>query len=162
MTHEWNSTYFDQYTCNLTVIIRLVTNPCVTPALTLTLTHDSDVIMSTMAFQITSLTIVYSTVYSDQRKTSKLCVTGLCEANSLVASEFPKQRASITENVSIWRGYHANIDNSVASITSVRCYVPKIFNLCVYTYQFTKQSVQWLRLENGFHMQKHKCMTLMY
>ena len=34
--------------------------------------------MSTMAYQITSLTIVYSTVYSgpDQRKKSKLHVTG--------------------------------------------------------------------------------------
>ena len=33
-------------------------------------THNTDVIMTTMAFQITSLTVVYSTVYSDadQRK----------------------------------------------------------------------------------------------
>ena len=161
MTHEWNSTYFDQYTCCLTFIIRLITNPCVTPALTLTLTHYSDVIMSTVESQITSLTIVYSTVYSDQRKTSKLCVTGLCEVNSLVATEFPKQRASNKENVSIWRGNHVNIDNSVDSIAFVRCYV-KIFILCIYTYQFTKQSVQWSRVENGFHMQKHKCMKLMY
>ena len=35
-------------------------------------------------------------------KTSKLRVTGLCEGNSLVTSEFPAQRASNTENVSIW------------------------------------------------------------
>ena len=41
--------------------------------------HYSDVIMSAMASQITSLTIIYSTVYSgaDQENTSKLCVTGL-------------------------------------------------------------------------------------
>ena len=40
--------------------------------------------MSTIASQITSLTVVYSSVYSDvdQRKTSKLRVTGLCVANS--------------------------------------------------------------------------------
>ena len=39
--------------------------------------------MSAMAFQITSLTIVYSTVYSgaDQRKKSKLRVNGICEGN---------------------------------------------------------------------------------
>ena len=37
-------------------------------------THYSDVMMATMASQITSLTIVYSTVYSgaDQRKKTKL------------------------------------------------------------------------------------------
>ena len=47
-------------------------------------TRYTDVIMTTIASQITSLTIVYSTVYSDadQRKTSKLRVTGLCVGNS--------------------------------------------------------------------------------
>ena len=52
--------------------------------------------MSAMASQITRLTIVYSTVYSgaDKKKTPKLSVTGLCAGNSLVAGEFPTQRAS--------------------------------------------------------------------
>ena len=36
------------------------------------------------------------------KKTSKLCVTGLCKGNSLVTGEFPAQRASNAENVSIW------------------------------------------------------------
>ena len=65
--------------------------------------------MSTMASQITSLTIVYSTVYSmrKSKKTSKLRITGLCAGNSLVTSEFPAQRASNTEKVSIWRRHHA-------------------------------------------------------
>ena len=36
------------------------------------------------------------------KKTSKLCVTGLCEVNSTVTSEFPAQRASSAENLSIW------------------------------------------------------------
>ena len=42
--------------------------------------HYNDVTISAMAPQITSLTIVYSAVYSgtDQRKTSKVWVTGLC------------------------------------------------------------------------------------
>ena len=46
--------------------------------------HYNDVIMSAMASQVTSLTIVYSTVYSSRRskKTSKLRVTGLCAVNS--------------------------------------------------------------------------------
>ena len=40
--------------------------------------------MSAMAFQITSLTIIYSTIYSRHRskKTSKLHITGLCEGKS--------------------------------------------------------------------------------
>ena len=61
----------------------------------------SDVIIGSMASQINSLTIVYSTVYSgaDQRKhQSPVSVTG----------EFPAQRASNTENVSIWWRHHVN------------------------------------------------------
>ena len=43
------------------------------------ITHYSDVIMGTMAFQITSLTIVYSTVCSDahQRNASLAFVRGI-------------------------------------------------------------------------------------
>ena len=56
--------------------------------------------MSAMASQITSLTIVYSTVYSRRisKQKSKLWVTGLCEWNSQVTGEFPTQRASNAEN----------------------------------------------------------------
>ena len=60
--------------------------------------------MGTMASQITSITIIYSTVYlgADQIKTSKLRVTGLCAGNSPVTGEFPAQMASNAENVPIW------------------------------------------------------------
>ena len=71
--------------------------------------HYNDVIMRAMASQITSLKIGYSTVYSRRRskKTSKLRATGLCQGNSPVTSEFPAQRASNAENVSIlWRHHH--------------------------------------------------------
>ena len=45
--------------------------------------HYNDVTMTTMASHITSLTVVYSTVYSDaDKKTSKLRVTGLCVGKS--------------------------------------------------------------------------------
>ena len=37
------------------------------------------------------------------KKTSKLRVTGLCEGNSVVTGEFPTQKASKAENVSIWK-----------------------------------------------------------
>ena len=58
-------------------------------------THYNDVIMSAMASQITSLTIVYSNVYSDadQRKhqsSASLAFTG----NSPGTGEFPAQMAS--------------------------------------------------------------------
>ena len=40
------------------------------------------------------------------KKRSKLRVTGLCEGNSPVTGEFPTQRASNMENVSIWWRHH--------------------------------------------------------
>ena len=47
--------------------------------------------MTTMASQIASIRIVYSTAYSRCRskKTSKFLVTGLCAGNSPVTGEFP-------------------------------------------------------------------------
>ena len=65
--------------------------------------------MGAMASQITSLAIVYSTVYSRRmsKKTSKLRVTGLCAGNSSATDEFPAQMASDAENVSIWWRHHA-------------------------------------------------------
>ena len=64
--------------------------------------HYNDFTMGPIASEITSLTIVYSTVYSDaDLKTSKFCVTGLCAGNSPATGEFPAQMASNAENVSI-------------------------------------------------------------
>ena len=40
------------------------------------------------------------------KKTSKVCVTGLCAGNSPGTGEFPAQRASNAENVSIWWRHH--------------------------------------------------------
>ena len=40
------------------------------------------------------------------KKTSKLHVIGLCVGNSPLTGEFPAQRASNTENVSIWWRHH--------------------------------------------------------
>ena len=55
--------------------------------------------MGAIASQITNLTIVYSTVYSnaDQRKHKKLRVTGLCAGNSPGTGEFSAQMASYSE-----------------------------------------------------------------
>ena len=69
--------------------------------------HYNDVIMRVISSQITSLTIVYSTVYSAQiKKTTKLRVTGLCAKNSPGTGEFPAQMASNAVNVSIWWRHH--------------------------------------------------------
>ena len=58
--------------------------------------HYGDIIMGAIASQITSLMVVYSTVYSDadQRKHQSSASPG--------TGEFPAQKASNAENVSIW------------------------------------------------------------
>ena len=80
------------------------------PLATLTLAyHYNGVIMSALASEITSLMIVYSAVYprrsskqqQQQQNTPKLGVTGLCVGNSPVTGEFPTQRTSNVENISI-------------------------------------------------------------
>ena len=45
------------------------------------------------------------------KKASKLHITGLCEGNSPVAGEFPSQRTSNAENVSIWWRHHVTPHN---------------------------------------------------
>ena len=64
--------------------------------------HYNDVTMSTVASQITSLSIVCPTVCSgaDQRKHH------MSARNSPVPDEFPAQRTSNAENVSIWWRHH--------------------------------------------------------
>ena len=68
------------------------------------LLHYNDVVMGAIPSQITSLTIVFSIVYSDadKKKASKLRITGLCAVNSPGTVEFPAQMASYAENVFIW------------------------------------------------------------
>ena len=84
-------------------------------------THYYDVIMGAMASQITSLEIVYITVYlgANKKKSSKLRVTRLCEGNSPVTGEFLAQRASNAENVSIrWRHYeYTHFPSQLALLT---------------------------------------------
>ena len=47
------------------------------------------------------------------KKTSKLRVTGLCAGNSPVTGEFPAQKASNVENVSIWWRHYVNAQQHV-------------------------------------------------
>ena len=57
------------------------------------------------------------------KKTSKLCVTGLCAGNSPVTGEFPAQMASNAETVSIWWRHHEIFS---APTYSPDCGVPAI------------------------------------
>ena len=73
--------------------------------------HYNDVIMGTMASQITSLTVVYLIVYSgaDQRKHQSQSSASLAFVREFTGTgEFPVQRASNAENVSIWWRRHVN------------------------------------------------------
>ena len=50
------------------------------------------------------------------KKTSKLCVTGLCAGNSPETGEFPAQMASNAEDVSIWWRHHVKCYKLFANI----------------------------------------------
>ena len=69
--------------------------------------HYNDVIMSTMASQITSLSLLNRSFRRRSKKTSKPHVTGRCEGNPPVPAGFPSQRASNVESISIWWHDHA-------------------------------------------------------
>ena len=113
--------------------------------------HYRDVIMRAMASQITSFTIVYSTVYSgaDQRKhqssASLAFVRGIHRWP--VTGEFPAQMASNAENVSIWWRHHGlagqplargwQVSNPSISLlfwvhllAAITLYVHMVHNLC--------------------------------
>ena len=69
--------------------------------------HYCDVIVSAPESQITGVSIVWWTIQAQiQKNISKLHVAGFCEGNSPLTCEFPAQRASNAENVSIWWRHH--------------------------------------------------------
>ena len=69
--------------------------------------------MGAIASQITSLTIVYSTVYSeaDQRKHQS-------SASLAFLRKFPAQMASNAENVAIWWRHHVGRDHGAVKTWS--------------------------------------------
>ena len=82
------------------------------------ISHYGDVILGVIASQITSLTIVYSTINSDtdQRKHHSR-VTGLSVGNSPGTGEFPAKMASNAESISIWWRHHAErLTDSYANV----------------------------------------------
>ena len=87
--------------------------------------HYDDVIMDTIASQITSLAIVYSIVYSSavlrkhQSSASLAFVWGIHRG----PVKFPAQRASYAENVSIWWRHHALAGHQTALQINMVSYV---------------------------------------
>ena len=75
--------------------------------------HYNDVIMSTIASQITSFAIVYSTVYSgaDQRKHQSSASLAFVRG---IHREFPAQRTSIAEKFSFWWRHHVFVQYSMS------------------------------------------------
>ena len=69
--------------------------------------------MGSIAPQITSLTIVYSTIYSgaDQRKHQSSVSLAFYAGNSPGTGELPAQMASNVENASIWWRHHDGVDD---------------------------------------------------
>ena len=86
--------------------------------------HYSDVMISAMASQITSASIVCSTVCSvaDQRKHQSSASLALCQGNPPVAGGFPSQRASNAEIVSIWWRHHDLMPVKQSQTTSEQSY----------------------------------------
>ena len=100
--------------------------------------------MGAIASQITSLTIVFSTIYSDadqikhQSSASLAFVWGIHRGP---AGEFPTQMTSNAENVSIWWRHHDvadNVDKGVHSTIMCQVAVPgSHMRIDTYTHQHT-------------------------
>ena len=67
------------------------------------------------------------------KKTSKLCVTGLCAGNSPVTGEFPAQMASNAESVSIWWSHHLKGRTHLIMISTMQTNV--LDKITVYEYR---------------------------
>ena len=96
----------------------------------LLLYYYNDVILGMIVSQITSLTIVYSAVYSDadQRKHQSSASLAICAGNSPGTGEFPAQMARNAEIVSFWWRHHTQADRSSAD-TDYRIQIHS--NICI-------------------------------
>ena len=91
------------------------------------------------------------------KKTSKLCVTGLCAGNSPGTGEFPAQRASDTEDVSIWWRHHVSeIYRSESSLSGSFFIIVTEISLDVfYCWNILLLNViQWTIFSRLFHLSR--------
>ena len=84
--------------------------------------HFNDVIMSVIASQISGVSIVCSTVLTCRsKKHQSSAATNFCA----VTGEFPAQKASNAENISIWWRHHqSNQSSNVIVLHEILCYLP--------------------------------------
>ena len=127
--------------------------------------HYNDVIMSTMASQITSLTIVYlavSVVFGRRsKKTSKLRVTGLCAGNSSGTGEFPAQMGSSAENVSIWWRHRDRRIYTMATPDKYECDVQYILIFLKKLGNYQNGGNCLSTPQAQYHGSLHSCKTIM-
>ena len=85
--------------------------------------HYSDVIMGVMASQITSLTIVYSAVYSraDQRKYQSSASLAFVRGIHLWPVNSPRKWPVTRKNISIWWRHHGMYSLVLAHDNIVQC-----------------------------------------
>ena len=84
------------------------------------------------------------------KKTSKLCVTGLCVGNSSGTGEFPAQMASNVENVSIWWRHHDL--GAGQNRMHVRIWYFLIYFLqMIYMMSYDFAMPQWVQLHEARH-----------
>ena len=98
--------------------------------------HYGDVIMSAMASEITSLTFVYLTIYSDidQRKHQSSASLAFVRGIHRWPVISPAQRASDAENVFIWWRHHGtetHVAGNWKLTTDCVVYIPSLVSLCV-------------------------------
>ena len=122
--------------------------------------QSNDVIMSAMASQVTSLTSVYSTVYSRRRskKPSKLLVTGLCVGNSPMSGKFPAQMVSNAENVSIWWRHHDHLASRLIGTKKNHFFAKShsSFYLFICSLMLSKTKTRWIQTSiASFHRAKY-------
>ena len=86
------------------------------------------------------------------KKTSKLRVTGLCVVNSPVTGEFPAQRASDAENVSIWWRHHA-----FRAAFPLRHHKGSVMRSCDVFFLFNLNKIELLVFWDAMALKGHHC-----
>ena len=96
------------------------------------ISHYNDVIVTTMASQITSLTVVYSNVYSDADQRKHQSSASLASEWEFTGTgEFPPQRASYAENVSIWWRDHAVRKSRLSQLPVLSVQIRRLTMNCI-------------------------------
>ena len=92
------------------------------------------------------------------KKTSKLRVTELCAGNSPETGEFPAQRASYAENVSIWWRHHSPCVTKISTAMALLMEDKQILVGQMEVYWFLIREIWW-KMEHSFYGLQNKFST---